>query len=244
MPEKGEDRSSKLFTLFHCTNYEGFNLNAEKAREDKDFGEQKALFFQVCPGHYNAKPSDPRQGRWHCAFGPNAIGEWLGEKSKWNLYFIKEEDGNNERHVFYKYALVEANHEFNKQLSKKKEFPDCKKVFSNAKGSDVWEKLEGPAFDCFDLDNEDRKTFNHMHLGVVGFEEDLHVGFRTAAKGKGKGKKGKGKGKGKKGKGKGKGKKDGDDKKKSTKSDKDDDKPKKSKGKGKKGKGKRKDSEE
>lgn len=240
-----ESKTSKPFTLFHCTNYQGFNLNLEKAKPDKDL-KTVAMFFQCCPGFRGARPSSPRQGKFHCAFGPKAFAEWLGENEKWNLHYVKNMEGNNPRHEFNYYALVKAGHEYNKELKVKKEFPDAEEVFKNKNGEDVWEKLGEEVFDCLDLDNPESKTFNHVHLGVVGNDKELHVGYRTeAGKGKGKGKKGKGKGKGKgkkedkeeekkdtKKKSKGKGKKD-------KKEDKDDDKKdakKKSKGEGKKDK--------
>lgn len=152
-------------TIIHSTNYLGSKLSASFAKTDKESG-ANALWFQCVPGmSHRARQCCNAYGDRKIKMTPNWFAGWLSSKGKvkWHIYKISERPGNNPNHFFFKYIIVKSGDAFdNKAVN------NFQRVEQNIKSHELWNKLAAITFQDKYRNRNDRRIFNHVHVGVVG----------------------------------------------------------------------------
>ena len=152
-----------MITLIHCTNYHGYKLKTSYIKTDQESG-ANAIWFQVCLGFSsNAKACCKGFGDRQIRMTPNWFAGWLSStgRLRWNIYKVSKRQGNNPRHQFSKFIIVEDDHNFDAEAEYKL---NC--VRHHIKSHEVWQNMEAIAFEEMNLNNN--SIFNHVHVGLVG----------------------------------------------------------------------------
>ena len=94
---------------------------------------------------------------------PNWFAGWLSStgRLKWNIYKIGKRRGNNPRHQFSKFIIVENGHIFDAEAEN-----SFYRVGHDIKSHELWKNMETQAVREMNLGN--KSIFNHVHVGLVG----------------------------------------------------------------------------
>ena len=152
-----------VVTLIHRTNYNGYKLKTSYIKTDQESG-ANAIWFQCCPGMSSrAKACCKGFGHRQIRMTPNRFAGWLSStgRLRWNIYKVGKRRGNNPRHHFSKFIIVENDHIFDAEAEN-----SFYRLGYNIKSHEVWKMMETLAFREMNLGN--KSIFNHVHVGLVG----------------------------------------------------------------------------